>query len=58
MMRSRLSAMKSAAYRRDLKLNRKYGAIRRALQPKRRIPNSERKRQAIPAVNSIWALAA
>jgi hypothetical protein len=57
-MRMRLSALKVASYKRELKLNRGYNAVRRALKPKRRIPNSVRKQQVMPAVNSVWALAA
>jgi hypothetical protein len=55
-MRARLVQLKAAAYKRERKRENAYAAVRRALQPKRRLPNGVR--VAIPAVNSVWALAA
>ena len=55
-MRSRLCSLKKAAYMRKRKRENGYAAVARALKPKRRHPNGVR--VDIPAVNSVWALAA
>jgi hypothetical protein len=58
-MRARLKVLKASAYRARLQQSRQRGRVDRSIQIKRRIvPADHRRRFAIPAVNSIWSLAA